>query len=257
MAIPIAKSPAARDIEIWYNWNSESELSFWGTFMSVGAVIFEDLVRVPADVFDLDRFRAWAHSDDFPETGHISFIDGEVEIDMSPEELSSHNRIKRDLSTDLNVFLRKADTGELLVDGAFLVNEAANLATEPDLMYCTWQTLRARRVEFAPWVEGSDRLVEVRGSPDLVCEIVSKGSVRKDTVRLRKAYFDAGIREYWLIDARGKTLDFQILTRAKKGYVAAKPDDDGFMRSPVLKRRFRIVRRKNQVGGACYRLMSR
>jgi|GEM_PF-6597947 len=48
--------------------------------MSVGAVIFEDQVRVPADVFDLQRFRAWAHSDAFPDTGHISFIDGEIEI---------------------------------------------------------------------------------------------------------------------------------------------------------------------------------
>ena len=225
--------------------------------MSVGAVTFEDLVRVPADVFDLQKFRAWAHSDDFPETGNISFIDGEIEIDMSFEELSSHNRVKRDLSTDLNVFVREADVGELLVDGAFLVNKAARLATEPDLMFCTWQTLRAGRVEFAPSVAGSDRMVEVRGSPDLVCEIVSQGSVRKDTVRLRNAYFDSGVREYWLIDARGKAVDFQILTRGKKEYVAIKPDAEGFLRSPVLRRHFRIVRRQNQVGGACYRVLSR
>ena len=225
--------------------------------MSAGAVIFEDQIRVPADVFNLQNFREWAHSGDFPESGQISFIDGEIEIDMSPEELSSHNRVKRDLLTDLNVFARRADEGELLVDGAFLVNAAANLATEPDLMFCTWETLRAGRAEFAPWVAGSDRLVEVRGSPDLVCEIVSQGSVRKDTVRLRQAYFDAGIREYWLIDARGKALEFHNLTRGKKGYVDVKPDADGCLRSRVLKRRFRIVRRKNQVGGVCYRLLSR
>jgi Uma2 family endonuclease len=225
--------------------------------MSVGAVIFENLVRIPSDVFDLPRFREWAHSDEFPQTGKISFIEGEIEIDMSPEELSSHNRVKRDLSTDLNVFVRKTDMGELLVDGAFLVNEAANLATEPDLMFCAWATLRMGRVEFAPAVKGSTRLVEVRGSPDLVCEIVSQGSIRKDTVRLRKAYFEAGVLEYWLIDARGKILDFHILTRGKKAYVAAKPDADGFRRSPVLRRSFRMVRRKNRVGGACYRLLSR
>src|SRR5665213_3532938 len=71
--------------------------------MSVGAVMFEDQVRVPSDVFNLQKFREWAHSDGFPETGQISFIDGEIEIDKSPEELSSHNRVKRDLSTDLNV----------------------------------------------------------------------------------------------------------------------------------------------------------
>lgn len=225
--------------------------------MSVGAVIFEDQVRVPANVFDLQGFRAWAHSDEFPETGHISFIDGEIEIDMSPEELSSHNWVKRDLSTDLNLFVRKADVGRLLVDGALLVNKAARLATEPDMMFCSWTTLRAGRVEFAPWVEGSDRLVEVRGSPDLVCEIVSKGSVRKDTIRLRKTYYAAGISEYWLIDARGKTVDFQILTRGKKGFTAAKPDSGGYVPSLVLERRFKITRRQDQLGGACYRLLSR
>jgi Uma2 family endonuclease len=123
-------------------------------------------------------------------------------------------------------------------------------------MFCTWQSLRACRVEFGPGIEGSDRLVEVRGSPDLVCEIVSKGSVRKDTVQLKKAYFDAGIREYWLIGARAKLLDFQILTRGKKGYAAIKPDAEGFLRSPVLRRHFRIIRRQNQLGGACYRLLS-
>lgn len=116
---------------------------------------------------------------------------------------------------------------------------------------------RSGRVEFAPWVEGRDRLVEVRGRPDLVCEIVGKGSVHKDTVRLRKAYHAAGISEYWLIDARGKTLDFQILNRGKKAYLPAMPDVDGYLSSVVLKRRFKMVRRKNQMGGACYRLLSR
>jgi Uma2 family endonuclease len=225
--------------------------------MSVAAVIFEDRIRVPADVFDLLGFRAWAHSDKLPETGHLSFIEGDIEIDLSPEELNSHNFVRRDVSTDLNVFVRKQEPGELLVSGAFLVNKAARLATEPDLMFCSWATLRTGRVEFAPWVEGSDRLVEVRGSPDLVCEIVSKGSVRKDTVRLRKTYYDAGITEYWLIDARGKTVDFQILTRGKKGFVAAKPAADGYLPSLVLDRRFKITRRHDQLGGACYRLLSR
>jgi Uma2 family endonuclease len=224
--------------------------------MSTGAVIFEDQLRVPMDVFELDRFRAWAHSDDYPETGKIAFIVGEIEVDMSPEELNSHGRVKRDVSTDLNNLVRKADLGELFFDGAFLVNKAARLATEPDLLYCSWEAIRTGRVVYAPWVEGSDRLVEVRGSPDLVCEIVSKGSVRKDTVRLRKAYHEAGIPEYWLIDARGKTLSFQILVRADVEYVAVVPDAKGYLLSHVLQCRFRLVCQQNPVGGACYRLLT-
>ena len=224
--------------------------------MSTGAVIFEDQLRVPMDVCELQRFRAWAHSDEFPLTGKIAFIDGEIEIDMSPEELNSHNRVKRDVSTDLNVLVREADLGELLVDGALLVNETANLATEPDLMFCSWDAIRRGRVVYAPAVAGSDRLVEVRGTPDLVCEIVSKGSVRKDQVRLRKSYFDAGIPEYWLIDARPKNLEFQILARGQLEFTAVDPDSSEFLASRVLGRRFRISCRQDQVGGTCYRLLS-
>ena len=224
--------------------------------MSIGAVIFEDQVRIPMDVFELQKFRVWAHSDEFPETGKIAFIDGEIEIDMSPEELNSHNRVKRDISTNFNAFVRDADVGDLLVDGAFLVNEAAKLATEPDLMFCSWDAIRTGRVVYAPWVEGNDRLVEVRGTPDFVCEIISKGSVRKDTVRLRKACFEAGISKYWLIDARGQSLNFRILVRGESEFVAVDPDANGFLPSPALNRSFRIVRQQNQVGGTCYRLLT-
>jgi hypothetical protein len=50
--------------------------------MSTGAVIFEDQLRVPRDVFEPQKFRDWTHSDEYPETGKIAFIDGEIEVDM-------------------------------------------------------------------------------------------------------------------------------------------------------------------------------
>ena len=53
--------------------------------------------------------------------------------------------------------------------------------------------------------------MRLEGSPDLVIEVVSDGSVRKDMVRLRDQYWQAGIQEYWLIDVRGEHLLFDIL----------------------------------------------
>ena len=38
--------------------------------------------------------------------------------------------------------------------------------------------------------------VEVEGSPDMVLEVISDSSVRKDDVLLRQGYWDAGIGEY-------------------------------------------------------------
>lgn len=225
--------------------------------MSTGAIIIEDRVRIPAEALDLDGFCEWAHSDAFPETGSISFIGGAIEIDMSPEELNTHTRVKRDVTYDLETVIRKLGIGELLVDGAFLVNEAADLATEPDLMFLSWKSIRAGRVGFEAWGEDSERPVEVRGTPDIVCEIVSRGSVSKDTIRLKKAYFEAGIPEYWLIDARGARLSFQILKRGRNRYAPVEADGGGYRRSVVVGRSFRLVQQKNQIGGICYRLRSR
>ena len=64
---------------------------------------------------------------------------------------------------------------------------------------------------------------EVTGSPEIVLEIISKSSEEKDTEWLMAAYFDAGIDEYWLIDARDEDdIQFNIYKRNKKEYVATR-----------------------------------
>lgn len=73
---------------------------------------------------------------------------------------------------------------------------------------------------------------------------MSDSSVRKDTKKLREQYFRAGIPEYWLIDARGPEIEFQILIRGDTDYVAA-PSRGGWQESPLFQRRFRLVRRRN------------
>ena len=233
--------------------------------MSRGAIVIEERVRVPADVFELERFRDWAHSSSFPDRGRISFIGGEIEVDMSPEEIETHNKVKTQLLADLVRFVQSHDLGELLSDRAFLVNEAAELATEPDIMFSSWDGLRSGRVRYGERVRGSERYVEVNGSPDLIVEVVSQNSVRKDTVLLRERYFRAGVAEYWIVDARGDGVELTLLARPASGaadgtageYREVAPDADDFRASPVLGRAFRIVRDVNPVGGAAYRLLDR
>lgn len=222
-----------------------------------GVVLYEDDVRIPADVFDLDGFRRWAHSPDFPQRGKISFFDGEIHIDMSPEEIETHNKIKAAIIACLERWVARHNLGDLLVDGALLVNELANLSTEPDLLFCSFDALQFGRVTYREAVDGSLRFVEVAGTPDAVVEIVSRYSERKDTQELRRRYFLAGIAEYWLIDARGQTIDFQLLKRGKTRYSAVRPDAEGFRRSAVLGGEFRIARDRNRVGGYRYTVDAR
>ena len=197
------------------------------------------------------------HSSQRPETGKYSFIAGDIEVEMSPEEIETHNKVKADLTIDLGTFVRKRDIGELLVDGAFVIHADAELATEPDLTFCTWESLREGRVRYNERVDGSKRFVEVVGSPDLVIEVVSQNSVRKDTQLLRQQYFKAGITEYWIIDARGHEIHFQLLVAGTDQYVASTPDEEGYRASPVLDGGVLLARHRNPVGGYGYKLYIR
>ena len=95
--------------------------------------------------------------------------------------------------------------------------------------------------------------IEIEGAPDWVMEVVSDSSVTKDKKELRGSYHKAGIREYWLIDARGKEIDFQILVWRKKAYAAA-PSEGGWQFSPVFGRFFRLTRKRDADGDWLYRL---
>lgn len=218
----------------------------------MATVIFDDRVRVPADVSDLASFRRWAQSDEFPDTGHVAFLAGEVLVDMSPEEIGSHVRLKGDLYAALHAFVTVRSLGELLSDGALFVHERASVANEPDLMFVSWDALRTGRTVYLPQSPGSSRLVEVGGAPDIVVEIVSRSSFRKDTQLLPPRYFAAGVREFWLLDARGPELRFDVHFRGASDWTVVVPDADGFRASDVLAAALRIDRGTNPVGGVRY-----
>jgi hypothetical protein len=58
---------------------------------------FENLLIIPAGITSLARFVRWVGSEEFPEEGRIDFIDGQIEVDMSPEELINHNTPKTEI----------------------------------------------------------------------------------------------------------------------------------------------------------------
>lgn len=217
----------------------------------------DGVVVIPAGISDLESFRDWAHSDAFPERGRISYVRGEIVVDMNAEELESHNKVFIELAHTIAAYVKANDLGEVLGDRALLVNVAADISNEPDLIFCAWDTLRSGRAQYREHVAGSQRYVEVFGAPDLVVEIVSRSSVRKDTKLLFEGYFDAGVKEYWLIDARGEEIDFRIHRRGRGRFQPSKTDAEGFVRSHVLGRSFRLTRGRNRVGNWRYDLESR
>jgi Uma2 family endonuclease len=217
-------------------------------------IVIGGRVRVPASALTLNGFRRWVHSRRFPRHRRASFANGEVFLEMSPEDFRSHNSPKRDIAGFLWTFLREHPIGQLIVDGMLFVNEAADVSTEPDISFCLWESFEQGRVQLCELKKGSQRYVELHGSPDLVIEIISNSSVDKDSVTLRDAYHRAGIHEYWIVDARGPSLAFEVLHRQPHGYVSATSDEQGLRHSNVLARGVALWRHADRIGGWQYTL---
>jgi Uma2 family endonuclease len=211
-------------------------------------------VSVPTWVVDLESFRRWADDEDFPEDGRIWYLKGEVWIDMSKEQIFTHVLAKTEITIVLGNLVKTAGLGLFLADGALLSNLAADISGKPDAMFIAQATLQSDRVHFVEgWEEGH---VELEGTPDMVLEVVSRGSVRKDTVDLRQAYWEAGIREYWLVDARQEPVRFDILRRTAKGYAATRKQDS-WLKSVVFGKSFQFTQRVNALGHPEYTLAIR
>lgn len=193
-------------------------------------------VSLPTWVKDLATFRQWTYSDDFPETGRIGYINGEVWIDLSGEQLFTHAGLKGEFIGVLGPLVKREKLGRFFPDGVMLTNVAAGLSCKPDSTFVSFAALddRVRLIE-----GGADGFIELEGTPDMVLEVVSRGSVHKDTVVLRQAYWEAGIPEYWLADARREPLQFDILRHTARGYAASRKQD-GWIKSTVFGHSFRL-----------------
>ncbi|HVU10022.1 MAG TPA: Uma2 family endonuclease [Phototrophicaceae bacterium] len=76
---------------------------------------------------------------------------------------------------------------------------------------------------------------EVVGAADLVIEVVSPGSERRNRIEKFNEYERAGVPEYWILDHRHQEALFYQLD-AEGHYQRINPDDNGIYHSVVLKR---------------------
>jgi Uma2 family endonuclease len=209
-------------------------------------------VTVPETARTLEGFRRWASSEDFPGTGKICYLAGELFIDMNPEKFDSHNQVKDAVNIVVSPLVRELDLGKYSPDGLWITNETADLSTEADATFFSWERLESGEVQLIPSRDGADG-IEMRGSPDWVLEIISDSSETKDRVRLLDLYYRANVREYWLIDARDASLQFTVYRRGEEGFLPAAPDGE-WIASEVFGRAFRLTRERDRIGGWTYTL---
>jgi Uma2 family endonuclease len=132
-----------------------------------------------------------------------------------------------------------------------LSSPAADLSPEPDGMFVSRESLGAGRARLI--LGAGDSPVLVERTPDMVLEVVSRGSVHKDMVELRQLYWEAGIPEYWLVDSRAGRLSLVVLRHASRGYVAVRRQG-GWVKSAVFGKSFGLTQQTGADGYAEYTL---
>ena len=65
-----------------------------------------------------------------------------------------------------------------------------------------------------------------KGAPDMVIEILSPSSIRRDTLVKFNQYLKAGVCEYWIVDPESKTVTIHLLDDGKYTTSAYGEEDD-------------------------------
>ncbi len=218
-------------------------------------VLAEDAV-IPDWVVDHPSFCRWAQSDEFPHRGRFGYFNDSVWVGLGMETVN-HNWIKTIIANALTTLILTRTLGRYFSDRMMLSHPTTGLATEPDGMFISTAALRSGRVTMTGGGMEPGGAVVLEGTPDMVLEVVSPGSVTKDTVDLVDAYWRAGIPEYWLVDPRGGGPPrFTLYSHAARGYKAVRAVG-GWRKSAVFGAAVRLTASTDDLGLPTYALETR
>ncbi|MBI4618187.1 MAG: Uma2 family endonuclease [Planctomycetes bacterium] len=205
-------------------------------------------LEIPAGALTLEGFREWValQGEDAP---RVHYSRGRVHIEM-PQDCVKHGPVVFAINDVLRALTRELDTGRYYEPPTWITDDRSLLSTEPDGFFVSWASLESGRVRINP-----DRSIELLGRPDMVLEVVSKSSERKDRSELVSDYAGAGVPEYWIADGRTEPLVLRILVLSGEGAYREEPADaEGWSFSPTWGRRFRLVRFLDRAGLTDFRL---
>ena len=140
------------------------------------------------DYFDLDA----------PEGARYELIDGVLIMVGSPN--FAHQTVVGALGVRVYVFADGNDLGKVIFS-PFDVLLSDTDVVQPDLLFVS----KEREEIITP--------ANVQGAPDLVVEIISPSSSRRDWRIKRELYAKHGVKEYWIVDPINRIVWLMLLRR--------------------------------------------
>ena len=145
-------------------------------------------------------------------------------IYMSPAPFYEHQRLIIIIASKIHEYVTAGMLGECTPAPVDVYLDENN-AFQPDIVFILKENLSI--------VKGG----KVIGSPDMVIEILSKGSKEFDLGKKKAAYEKNGVKEYFAVDQKTKEVQGFYL---KKNMYEAKPKVKSKIISKLLKKTFRF-----------------
>jgi len=139
-----------------------------------------------------------------PEDKRYEILDGELYVAAAPN--TGHQRVSRKLAGALNQHIDERGLGEIFNAPYDVILSEENVV-QPDILF-----VRKERI-------GLIGEMNLQGAPDIVIEILSEGTRRKDMEVKRKIYAGFGVPEYWIVDPEAATVE--VLVWSELGYITA------------------------------------
>lgn len=135
---------------------------------------------------------------------------------MSPSPSPIHQQVSLALTLILEAIAE--ESGGLLFYAPMDVRLHDHSVVQPDLIYLS---------------EERRHLVKdkIEGAPDLLVEILSPGTARRDRGDKLSLYAESGVREYWLVDPEAGQIEFLVL---RDGRYTVQLPEGSFYRSEAL-----------------------
>lgn len=122
---------------------------------------------------------------------------------MSPAPKPDHQHIVLVMAKLLYDFATPRRLGRVFVSPIDVV-VSARRAVQPDIVFISRANLGIIRDQ-------------IRGAPDLVVEVISEGTWRRDRIDKKALYEQYGIKEYWLIDPEAESIEvYELMAGAYK-----------------------------------------
>lgn len=148
----------------------------------------------------------YEHYRNAPESERERYELYEGELVMVPSPSLKHQLILGNLVDFLRRFVNENDLGVVLFSPLDVIL-GGDTVLQPDILFVA----KARAEILA--AEG------IRGAPDLVVEILSEATAKRDRTYKKTLYARYGVKEYWLVNPEAETIEVLILKES--GYEPA------------------------------------